>query len=401
MIKMMQVIKGGLLFLIFCQLIPVASLAHVKSQSFSQWEAQENKIHFSFIIDLRRITQLARLYEKETEYKTLFSRHLRKTLKVTQKTSCLMEQLEIRAHVKGKLRASGYFVCPQTIRTTQTLIFIGSFYEVSSTHIHYVRIKSEGGLTDIVLNKARRSFIYQNTLITQSLSSFGEIGFWHVLSGFDHILFLLVLILLATTPRLAIWSITGFTLGHSLTLGIVSLGLLKPDMALIESMIGLTIATAAMQVAQQNQRPFMTPVQLTAFVLSVFIMAGILGKFYLLAGFGLSLFVYTQSRLETKTQQAFLPFITACFGLIHGAGFAEGLLTLNYNKSTLFKPMLGFNLGVEAAQLLTLAVFYCLIIGARKLFSATTMKQFQLSQSALVLGIFGIGFYWFASRLWS
>ena len=381
----------------------LSAQAHVKSQSYSEWQAADQSLSFAYSVDLRRITQLSRLYQDETGFIQLFERHLRETLKVEQKTPCRWSELNIREHVRGKLKASGRFACPDTIDAQHTRITIDSFHAVSSTHVHYARLKLTDTTHQIVLNKANRSFRFDIGAVTDTFAGFFTVGFSHVVSGLDHMLFLLALMLAATRPSTAIWCITGFTLGHSLTLGLAVFGWIAPDMPLIEAMIGLTIAVTANQAAQQDRGAsgLLAPAVLAMMVLLVFILGAFLSKAYLLAGLGLTLFVLGESTLEAAWRQRFLPVMTVCFGLVHGAGFAEGLLDLNFNQNDLLTPMLGFNLGVEVAQLVGLSGFYVLILVGRNLYKTEQTDTLVLVHRGVCLSLFGLGMFWFAQRLWS
>ncbi|MGC6511481.1 MAG: HupE/UreJ family protein [Parvibaculales bacterium] len=395
--------RAGVLCMMIWVLAALPAQAHVKSQSYSQWRAQNQTLAFAFSVDLRRITQLSRLYDNETGFIALFDRHLRETLSVTQKEPCRLSGLSILEHVRGKLQARGNFVCQEPIETQATRITIDSFHAVSSTHVHYARLNNQDTTHQIVLNKARRSFDHDSGALTDTFSGFFAVGFSHVIVGLDHMLFLLALMLAAARPSSAIWCITGFTLGHSLTLGLAVLGLIAPDMPLIEAMIGLTIAVAANQAAQQENEKtaLLPPSALAVMVLAVFIFAAVMAKPYVLAGLGLTLFVFGESSLAGPVRQRFLPVMTICFGLVHGAGFAEGLLDLNFNQNDLLTPMLGFNLGVEAAQLVGLCGFYILIMSLQKLYATAYPSIMAGAHRATCLILFGLGMFWFAQRLWS
>lgn len=148
-------------------------------------------------------------------------------------------------------------------------------------------------------------------------------GIWHIWIGFDHILFLLSLLLPAVLLREAghwrgaarfgdalrevVWVVTAFTVAHSITLTLAALGLISLPSRLVESVIAVSVVLAA----ANNLKPL--------FVRRRWMMA-----------FG--------------------------FGLIHGFGFASVLAELGLPKETLVLSLLGFNLGVEIGQLAIVAV---------------------------------------------
>lgn len=143
------------------------------------------------------------------------------------------------------------------------------------------------------------------------LVTYGRLGFHHIadLNAADHVLFLLALAAVYRTRhwRPALWVITAFTVGHSLTLGLAVTGALSFPTDLIEFLIPVTIVITCLENLASLGRPE--------------------------AGKG-------------------IPFRAALalgFGLVHGAGFANYLKAMFVDPIAL--PLLGFNLGIEAGQL--------------------------------------------------
>jgi len=149
-------------------------------------------------------------------------------------------------------------------------------------------------------------------------------GVWHIWIGFDHILFLLSLLLPAVLVRRAgrwqardsvrasgievIKIVTAFTLAHSITLTLATLGMVTLPSRVVESAIALSVVVAALN----NLWPLIT------------------------------------------RRLALLAF---AFGLIHGFGFASVLLDLGLPQASLLLSLVGFNVGVELGQLAIVAVF--------------------------------------------
>ena len=82
------------------------------------------------------------------------------------------------------------------------------------------------------------------------ITSFGAyvaLGVEHILIGVDHIAFLLALLILCRRPREVVLMVTGFTLGHSITLTLAVLGVVEPHAPVIEALIGFTIALVAVE----------------------------------------------------------------------------------------------------------------------------------------------------------
>jgi hypothetical protein len=147
-------------------------------------------------------------------------------------------------------------------------------------------------------------------------------GIWHIWTGYDHILFLLVLLIPAvfrSTFREAVLSVviivSAFTAAHSITLACASLGWIQLPGRLVESVIAASIVIAA-----ANNFLFRTP--------------------------GLS--------RSPGGRSAWLAF---GFGLIHGFGFAGALSEIGAEGLPWWQTLLAFNLGVEAGQLAIVAAF--------------------------------------------
>lgn len=159
-----------------------------------------------------------------------------------------------------------------------------------------------------------------------TFAAYFRAGVDHLAEGTDHIVFLLALMLpfvcSARRPRAAalgiLGAVTGFTLAHAVTLTAAASEVLRPSSAVIEALIALSIIVTAVD----NIRPFL-PLPRAA--------------------------------------------VAAFFGTIHGFGFASALGTLNLGGAALVTALLGFNLGIEAAQvvlvLLTMPVLYLLGAG--------------------------------------
>jgi hypothetical protein len=161
---------------------------------------------------------------------------------------------------------------------------------------------------------------------TPGFLQFLRSGIWHIWTGYDHVLFLLALLLPAVllparrawiaAPRLppallrAATVVTAFTIAHSITLACAALGLIHLPERLVESAIALSVFIAA-------------------------------ACNFLPAAAGMS-----------------GPWMAFSFGLLHGFGFAGVLAELVPDTGQVWRPLLGFNLGVELGQLAIVAVFF-------------------------------------------
>ncbi len=171
------------------------------------------------------------------------------------------------------------------------------------------------------------------------------LGVWHILEGYDHLLFVFGLVLLCGFCGRLAGAVTGFTLGHSLSLAGVTLGAVSLPSGPVEACIALSILLLAVEVAHPDR-------------------AGWLSRWPLLLAGG--------------------------FGVLHGFGFAGALGDLGLPAQGRGWALLGFNLGVEAGQLLFLAVLWPLSVVAR--------RRPRLQPVGVYL-VGGLGAYWSLDRI--
>jgi len=142
----------------------------------------------------------------------------------------------------------------------------------------------------------------------QVAATYTALGIEHILLGIDHLLFVLALLMLVPNMRTLIWTVTSFTLAHSLTLAAATLGWVHVPQAPVEAVIALSILFVAMEIVHWRQgRP------------------GITRRWPWLVAF--------------------------TFGLLHGFGFAGALSEIGLPEHAIPLALLFFNLGVEVGQL--------------------------------------------------
>jgi hydrogenase/urease accessory protein HupE len=142
----------------------------------------------------------------------------------------------------------------------------------------------------------------------QVASTYTLLGIEHILLGIDHLLFVLALLMLVANRRMLFWTITSFTLAHSLTLAAATLGWVHVSQKPVEAVIALSILFVAMEIVHWRQ-----------------------GK-------------------PGITRQ--WPWLVAfTFGLLHGFGFAGALSEIGLPEHAIPLSLLFFNVGVELGQL--------------------------------------------------
>lgn len=157
--------------------------------------------------------------------------------------------------------------------------------------------------------------------------AFAELGLRHIADwrGADHILFLLALAAIYRWRdwRDALWVITSFTIGHSVTLLLAVTGLVTFPVAIVEFLIPVTIVATCIEN------------------------------------------LVVRDRAVAPWHGRYRPVFAALFGLVHGAGFANYLKSLFVEQIAV--PLAGFNLGLEVGQLLVLAVAATLLVALDRL----------------------------------
>lgn len=392
---MLRALVGVLLLM-----VSVEAAAHTRSESYSTWTFAGTALQGVYEVEAYRATQLMSDADGG-DLQGALARHLAETVTLTQgESACASAPPRILARQAGRLRVELRFVCIRPLEATAASLSVGAFRAASPAHVHYAVVSGADGRRQESLVTATSGALPIGGPIAETPSdipAFVRLGFEHVLSGADHLAFLLALALLAGTPGRAALAATGFTLGHSVTLALTSLGLIRPDSAAIEAMIGFTVVYAAWEALAA--RIGGAPRAVLAAAIAVALLPGVAA----LIGHpvpawpvyaGLALFAVAMSRIGAG-EQAWTPALLACgFGLAHGAGFAGALIELDVAPDRLWRALLGFNIGVELAQLAALGVIGLAALALRPLPAPARRTAMATTCAALA----AIGSYWFVSR---
>jgi hydrogenase/urease accessory protein HupE len=181
----------------------------------------------------------------------------------------------------------------------------------------------------------------------QVAQTYGVLGIEHILSGIDHLLFVISLLLLVGFRRQLLATITLFTVAHSLTLAASALGALTLRPPPVEAVIALSIVLVSAEALSQKDT-------------------------------------------ITRRWPGIVAFV---FGLIHGLGFAGALKDIGLPEQHANMALLTFNLGVEAGQLVVIGLAWLVVLASRKFTWTTTARQVTL------YGIGSISVFWTLSRI--
>jgi len=190
------------------------------------------------------------------------------------------------------------------------------------------------------------------SVISNVAATYTILGVEHILLGFDHLFFVLALVLLLKGGWLVAKTVTAFTIAHSLTLVGSTLGLLSLPPQPVEAVIALSIIFLAIEVVKAKPD-------------------------------------------EIRLSERFPWIVAFLFGLLHGFGFAGALAEIGLPEGDVPLALLTFNLGVEIGQLVIVAVALAALHVIRK-FQGLWL---QPTKTAMAYGIGIISTYWFIERV--
>ena len=278
------------------------------------------------------------------------------------------------------------------------------FFEKDSSHTHIAtfNIDSEAK-PEKVFTLSDRSWKEtdkktEETSLLKSFQDYFNLGFNHILSGFDHLAFLLALLLLNLSLKRLILIVTGFTIGHSITLALGAIDMIKPASQLVEALIGYSIVIIAVETVSSitnfHKTYNRTLIYLSCLLLIFFTLFGY-SKF-LIGLAGISIFSYCYLSLISIHKDFSITFVVTClFGLIHGFGFAGNLASIGLMEGRLLPAILGFNLGVEFGQILVVFILALLLYYLNKFLN----KNIDNLRVYLASGLACVGTFWFLERL--
>ncbi|SFM07117.1 HupE/UreJ family protein [Shimia aestuarii] len=191
------------------------------------------------------------------------------------------------------------------------------------------------------------------------LGTYGVLGFEHILEGWDHLLFVLALVLLIRAPRRLVGAITAFTVAHSITLALAALGHLSIPGPPVEAIIALSVVFLAIEMLKRN---------------------------------------HAHPRLSERA-----PWMVAfAFGLLHGLGFAGALREIGLPESDVAVALLAFNIGVETGQLVFVAVILAAMFVGGRVVNGIGLggpAVMRLGERVAGYGIGCIATFWLAERV--
>ncbi len=339
---------------------PVPVCAHTLSESLSAWRIDGDTVRLQFTVpdlEAKRVTPSG----KDLPSSAQLGHYLADRVGATAaKQKCpLVEGPRALAASVGYSRFDFVFRCPSA---SDIDIHSAAFYDLVRSHTNFARIEDSGGrffeqilTVDHQVVAVAADGAEGGGLENAGLLQYVQMGIMHIFTGIDHMSFMLGLVLISRRVRDLLFVVTGFTLGHSLTLALAVTGILRPEAQYIDALVALTIALiGAENIGDGTHRPVPVAIGLGGIL---FVMA--LGRYFdwgvtlptlLLVGGGIFSVSYLMLTGQMRDAGRVRLAVTLVFGLIHGFGFASNLLEMKLPANRLAELLVGFNIGVEIGQ---------------------------------------------------
>ena len=261
--------------------------------------------------------------------------------------TCASGPVEMRPEAPDAVELSGLFRCPREGASLQ--VRLGFLARMPPGHVHLTKVVLGRDVQEHVLDAQRDSLeLVVRTSLLQQAGPFVVLGVKHIFTGWDHVAFLLGLLLAGGALREVVRVVTAFTVAHALTLSLATLGMVTPPPAVVEPLIAASVACVGVESLLAIRR---------------------------------------RSAVGRRWAFAF------AFGLVHGFGFAAALKELRLPGSGLAAALFSFNLGVELGQAAIVATMFPILAGLRR----RRRLAAALPMGSIAVGLAGV--VWLVQRL--
>ena len=219
-----------------------------------------------------------------------------------------------------------------------------------------VRVELGDGSSSTTLVRAARPWleIPASTGVLAVMGAYVTHGVAHIVFGIDHLLFVLALILIVRSGRLLLWTITAFTIAHSMTLALATLGFVHVPGPPVEATIAMSVLLLAVELVHLER-----------------------------------------GRLGLSARWPWL--VAFAFGLLHGFGFASALADIGLPKGDIPLALFAFNVGVELGQLAFVGVVVGVVTLAKRTGIARRIEHYARPMATYAIG--SLAAFWFFERL--
>jgi hypothetical protein len=449
---------AGVIALLFACL----AQAHERSESASHWTLVGGELHGVVTARTREITRLTVPGDSYASLAQIFAAHVQRSVAASvDGVACTRRQAPaLLASEPGYVRIDVRMQCPAG---DVLALKVDLLFGVAPSHRHFLYVATSGSSREAILSASEPSTEVELRAVASGKNSFLQfvgMGIEHIATGIDHLAFLLALLITARTARQVLAIVTGFTVGHSITLSLAVLGVIQANRGAVECLIGLTIAMAAAQNLIRGEREgrvagvaaaaiaaslLLIPAELRPDMPANLVLAIALAT-------GSAVWLASMSRKRSASDSASVGgaadgrsgnsahagdadsrevsalhagdavdrgggayalranadgagvfsiparfAMAAGFGLIHGLGFASALQDLHLPQSMLLSSLLGFNVGVEIGQLAVVIAAVGLIAVASKLIPLP-QRRAEMSAAAASAALLAAGLVWFLTR---
>jgi hydrogenase/urease accessory protein HupE len=304
-----------------------AALAHQPSVSYGELSVRGSSVAVVLRFSIWDLRAAMRIDDPAHPPLGALTRLLLEPIRVeAQGRACALES-RVTAAPEGEdgLALTARWSCPETVEDLS--VRAGFIEALPPGHTHLARVDfGQGEVSQRVAQADDPSFEARRARsASREFGRFLLLGVEHIFTGYDHIAFLVGLLLLGGTVRELVKIVTAFTAAHSLTLALATLGVLTPSPRLIEPLIAASIVF----VGAEN------------------------------------LWALRTRGAETALRHRWM--ITFAFGLVHGFGFASVLRALQLPRAVLATGLVSFNLGVEVGQIAIVLLAFPLLRRVRAL----------------------------------
>ena len=311
---------------------------------------------FGFLqADIIRPVYLEVIQKTTESYALLLKVPVKGDKKLSMKVKTIEGCKEKGAHITGSVNGSTMdrytLVCTQDIKgktievqglenTKRDLLLRMEFLDSSSQ--------------STLLNPLHNTYtIKEDASSTQIIQTYTWLGITHILMGYDHLCFVLLLLLIVKSMRRLLWTITAFTLAHSITMAGATLGIVHIPQQPVEAIIALSILFLAIENIHDKQGN-----------------PGLTSRYPWLIAF--------------------------TFGLLHGFGFAGALAEIGLPQHAITLALIFFNIGVELGQLIFVSTVVLIVFLLQHLNYPKLMKKLEV---IVVYGVGSVSAFWLIDRV--
>jgi hypothetical protein len=228
--------------------------AHDRTTSYSTWDMHGRSAHVTVRLSQLDVTRFPWAASAGEQLEQQLGQYLAGRLQLlTDGEPCaVVEGPRALDAAVGRFAVEWRVECPgQGALRIRSAVLL----DVAPGHLHFARVTRDGAAPlERVLSEREPTWALMDVsparpaeLSGTSLLGYLRLGIDHILSGYDHLAFLLALLLIGGSIGEVAKIVTGFTVAHSITLGLTVLGYVRPDAAPVEALIGLSIALVAVE----------------------------------------------------------------------------------------------------------------------------------------------------------